>query len=1027
VLTERWHEIERLYHAARERKAEERRAYIEEACGGDEELVREVESLLAHDAPAADFLETGDSEGQVAARGASLSPGERIGPYVILNFLRAGGMGEVYEARDSRLSRTVAIKFLSQVSAGDRIALDRFQREARAASALSHPRICTVYDVGDHLGRPFIVMEFLEGQSLRDRLADKPVPISELLDFALQSCDALQAAHATGIVHRDIKPANIFVTAGGQVKVLDFGLAKFGAESNAASVPIGQTDETVTGVSLTRPGSVMGTVAYLSPEQARGEEVDARTDIYSFGVVLYEMATGHPAFQGKTTGQLIGAILHENPVKPSALNPRVPAALERIILKALEKDREARYQSAAELLADLKALLAGGKKKLRRVVAASIAALLITVGIAIWWGLGVSRVRWARNETVPRARLLAESGDITGALDLLRQVERWLPGDPGIARLRRIYAIPVSIRTSPPDADVYIKDYMAVDAGWDLLGKSPVPEVWAYQPQIYRVRIRKAGFEPVEVAMQFGEAVWSYKLTPRGSGPRGMVLVSGRPTSKGIVPDFWIDQYEVTNRQFNQFVSAGGYRNPKLWRQPFIKNGHALTFEEATAEFTDSTGRPGPATWQFSTYPEGRDDFPVNGLSWYEAAAYAEFVGKSLPTVHHWWQASGTGSAFALMAKLGNFGGGGTAKVGSYIGVSPVGAYDMAGNVREWCWNSVAGRRYILGGGWKDSGDMCMNPENRDPFDRADLNGFRCIRSVTPIPEPLLEPVDLTPPNRAAVPPISEKVFQIYRAMFSYDRTKLSAAVEGVEEEPQWRKEKITFAAAYGGERVTAYLFLPRNSKPPFQTVVYCPNGSAFHFASQVYMDYPFIAFLLLSGRAVMYPVYKGTYERGGGAGFGSGGNAERDLIVQWGKDLGRSIDYLETRPDIDAGRLAFYGVSMGGFWGPVFTQVESRFKASVLVAAGLSPWIPLPEVDAVHYLPRNHVPTLLIAGRDDFIVPVETHQKPLFRLLGTAPQDKRYVILNCGHAPSPFQDVIKEVVPWLDRYLGPVQTAGTH
>jgi dienelactone hydrolase len=170
-----------------------------------------------------------------------------------------------------------------------------------------------------------------------------------------------------------------------------------------------------------------------------------------------------------------------------------------------------------------------------------------------------------------------------------------------------------------------------------------------------------------------------------------------------------------------------------------------------------------------------------------------------------------------------------------------------------------------------------------------------------------------------------------------------------------------------------------------------------------------------------MYPVYKGTYERGTGA-YPAGKSAERDVIVQWRKDLGRSIDYLETRSDIGVKRLVFYGFSLGAFWGPILTQVDSRFKASVLLGGGLDPEIPLPEVDAVHYLPRNHVPTLLIAGRDDYIVPVETHQKPLFRLLGTPARDKRYVLLDCGHAPSPFSDVVKEVVPWLDRYLEPVR-----
>ena len=355
MLIDRWREIETLYHSARERSAEERRAYLESACGGDETLLHEVESLLANDDLADEFLET-HSEAQGGTPGAAIPPDERIGPYVVLEFLRAGGMGEVYKARDTRLDRPVAIKFLPQAFAEDHGALDRFQREARAASALNHPRICTVHDLGEHHRRPYFVMEFLEGQSLRDRIAGQPVPVAELLDLAVQIADALEAAHAKAIVHRDIKPANIFITTSGQVKILDFGLAKFGTEPHRAAAKLPETDRTVTGITLTRPGSVMGTLAYLSPEQARGEEVNALTDIFSFGIVLYQMATGRPAFCGETSGELIGAILHKTPLKPSTFNPALPGSLERIILKALKKEPAARYQSAGEMRADLEAV-----------------------------------------------------------------------------------------------------------------------------------------------------------------------------------------------------------------------------------------------------------------------------------------------------------------------------------------------------------------------------------------------------------------------------------------------------------------------------------------------------------------------------------------------------------------------------------------------------------------------------------------------------------------------------------------------
>ncbi|HEX2450576.1 MAG TPA: protein kinase [Gemmatimonadales bacterium] len=960
-----------------------------------------------------------------------LQPG-LSGRYLLERELGRGGMATVYLARDLKHDRPVALKVLRPELAAT-LGPERFQREIRFAARLQHPHIVSVYDSGETASRLWFTMPFVEGESLRDRLRrEHQLPLDDAVRVAREAAEALGYAHEHGVIHRDVKPENIMLTRDGNTLVADFGIARA-----VAGEP---------GEHLTATGMSVGTPAYMSPEQAAGaSEMDARTDVYSLGCVLFEMLTGEPPFTG-TTPQSVIAKRFAGPAPSVAVLRDVPPALDAAVARALSRSPADRFPTATAFAKSIATATTGTERAVTgRTVAwrwAPLAvAILAGIGVAVAWpsfrdrGDRNAQREWARRTAIPAIRLLADSGRWDSAYVLASRAQAILPHDSALAALWPSFSDTMTIRSEPEGAVVHWKRYSEPEGPGILLGMTPLAA--ARIPfRLSRITLEKPGHHRLDVATWPG-------LAPRGTfvfksdsaDGEPMVRVGGGETDVNLpgldhleplrLGDFLIGRYEVTNRAYKRFVDGGGYERGELWTHRFTLEGREVGWREAIARFTDRTGRPGPAGWEGGTYPDGQADYPVTGVSWYEAAAYAAFIGAELPTIYHWSRAAFTWGGAGIVP-LSNFSGRGLAPVGQHRGVGPFGTSDMAGNAREWCRNQSGSERYILGGGWNDQTYAFNDAYAQDPFDRSPTNGFRVAKYVSDENVAIAQrPLARLFRDFTQERPVPDQVFAVYRRMYDYDRTKLNAVVDTARAETDdWIREKIAFDAAYNGERMAAYLYLPKRGKPPYQVVAFFPGSNAIHErSSSDGITTRVFDFILKSGRAVIHPIYKSTYERQDSlhSDYPDQTNFYRDHVIAWAKDMRRSIDYLETRTDIDTSKLAYYGVSWGGYLGGLMPAVEPRVKAVVLLVAGLEFQRGLPEVEPINFLPRITVPVLMLNGQYDHYFPVETSQRPMFRLLGTPADKKRQVISEGGHF-VPRTQLVRETLDWLDRYLGPVR-----
>ena len=672
-------------------------------------------------------------------------------------------------------------------------------------------------------------------------------------------------------------------------------------------------------------------------------------------------------------------------------------------------------------------------------------AILIT-------GYGSGSYIWVNNFILPKVDQAISTDDYVSAWTLVDRIDAYAPFFSKSNELSSDISSLTFLDVKDTGVKVSWKPYdQSIDEGWRYLGTSPLEE-HRLPNGIIQIKLEKQGYDPYYLAannpsmrfnnfpVEFGWKIDPIELPRENSVPEGMILIpegnfipaiTGQGVQEYYLSSFYIDKFEVTNKEFKEFMDAGGYDNYQYWvDMEFVKDGVSLSWEESKELMVDSTNIIGPALWEVGTYLDGQEDYPVTGISWYEALAYARYKGNILPPMFHWAKAAYPPEEIVapVSPKLltnSNFSGKELIKVGQQ-GLGPYGTYDMTGNAREWVWNIFGGRGLTLGGAYSDPAYIASQTNPMPRFDRSPINGVRTVR--------LLNPRDMNPFGNdivSAPPPppdyykeLSEEAYKIYAKNFEVGPRNLNPELIYREDShPIWIKERILIDVGYNSEKMDIVIFRPKDKRSESGAVIVYPGANYCRTPPEIDDIDPGeygLDFIIKSGRALVWPALKESMNRITDMNITFPPNEDymrqfRELLVNWTVDTHRTIDYLETRDEIDPNNIFYLGMSYGSIATTHVMLFEPRFNASLLYVGGAGFWAP-PLSDGINLFPRMTTPTLMLNGEQDYIVPVLMAQS-MYNFLGTPEEDKRLIFYPSGHWPLPRNQMINESLIWLDKY----------